>query len=57
MCSRVQKKTPGVATETIHCYNNIVSIDNVATSEKQCEILSNARIESNEDSDFDDVSL
>ena len=54
ICSRVQKKIADVAIETVHYYNNIVLVDDVATSEKQYDVLSNSRTKSNEDSDFDD---
>ena len=42
VCSYVQKTTLNVAIEIVHCYNNIVSIDDVTTSESDvtfCQIL------------------
>ena len=57
VCSHVHKQTVDVVIEVVHYYNNTVAVDNVATLEKQYDVLSNFGIESNEDSDFDDDAL
>ena len=35
VCSHMQKKTNYVATETTHCYNNIVLVDNFCNIRKR----------------------
>ena len=42
-----------MAIDTVHYYNNTISIGNVVTSEKQNDFLSNAESKSNDGSDFD----
>ena len=46
-----------VVTESTHCYNNIVAIDDVATSAKECDTLIKVDSESNDGSDFEDDAL
>ena len=57
VCSHMQKKTNHVATEIIHCYNNIVAVDDVANSKKKCDNLIEADSKSNDGSDFDGDAL
>ena len=49
-----KKKKDQVTTETVHCYNNIVSIDDVATLEKDYESLTKASTKCNKGSNFND---
>ena len=51
VCSHIQKKSH-VATKILHYYNNTVSIDDIAISEKDCGSLTDASIESNDGLDF-----
>ena len=39
VCSLIQKMINYVATETTHYYKKIVSVNNVATLEKECDNL------------------
>ena len=57
VCSVTLKETIHVATEIIHCYNSTITIDDVATSEKECDNLTKANLESNDGFDFDDDAL
>ena len=57
VCSHMQKKTDYVTIENAHCYNNTVSVDDVATSEKECDNFKETNLESNCGSEFDDDDL
>ena len=48
----MQKNSDHVPTKPIHCYNNTVSVDDVATSEKDCESLTESSTESDDGSDL-----
>ena len=53
----MQKKTDYVATETVHCYSNTASVNDVTTSENECDNLTEFDLESNGGSQFDDDGL
>ena len=53
----MHKKTDYVATEAAHYYNNRVSVNDVATSEKECDNLIEFDLESNGGSKFDDDDI
>ena len=48
---------PGVVPKIIHYYNNTVSVNDVAKSEKQNDDLSHDEFDSNDALDFDDDVL
>ena len=55
--AKKKKKKDYVATETAHCYNNTVSVDDVAISKKECDDLTEADSKSIGGFDFNDDTL